>query len=90
MTESWLKCETTEGIFPFEAYAKANTSNGASFSLFVDKHLLKNPEVLGQNLLRVQVLNQTNGISFVCLPKDPFETGNVVPVDSNQLEEIAS
>jgi len=88
MSDYWLFCEVSEGVFPNECAVVAETAEGKIFSLFVDKNFVKNPDAFGENYIRVQAVKLENDLFHVSLPADPFETVQNIRVKHSQISQI--
>lgn len=86
----WLKCETTQGMFPDEMGVVSHTVDGQPFSLFADLSFIKDKGQLGDNLLKVLLCDSNDSSLVIKLPADPFETRKFVSVSKDQILEYAS
>jgi hypothetical protein len=89
--DAWLKCEVSAGQFEHEASVKFCDYTGEELSLFVQK---RDVQFLGSILgdawiegkLRVEVLDQKEGLSLIYLPGQTFNNGQSVTVADRQFE----
>ena len=86
----WLKCETTEGMFPDEMGVLSRTIDGQHFSLYANLEFIKEKDQFGENLIKVFVYDSDDKSYLIKLPADPFETRKFVSVANNQIEVLAS
>lgn len=85
MSDFWLQCITTRGLFPNECAVSTNTVDGDDVTFFVDKVFIKSPDCEGPNSVRVQAASSGDNRYHVILPADPFESGNNIIVSSDQI-----
>ncbi|MBN2325546.1 MAG: hypothetical protein JXR73_00230 [Candidatus Omnitrophica bacterium] len=87
MSDYWLQCTTSEGLFPNELAVFTNTADGDPVSFFVDKAFIKDPDQEGPNSIRVRAINAKDNQYYVILPADPFESSSNIVVKSEQINQ---
>ncbi len=80
---SWLRCSLEPGMLPGEYAVEMETSEVGRISLFAPEHKVR----ADQNLVRVEVIQDTNGGGvLVRLPAPPFEiSSQTVKVPRNTI-----
>jgi hypothetical protein len=75
-----LKCDVSEGMFPDERAVNFVDFGGEVIDMFAPDRLIR-----GDRLL-VTILGRDNeGASWISLPSEPFNSGTVVVVKSDDL-----
>ena len=90
--EMWLNCTITPGQFSGEYAVEGQLHNGVGFSLFASNEDLECrafPTGADREaaFIRVQVLDQRDGLALVQLPQQTLENGNTVTVRTSQLRK---
>ena len=94
---TWLKCKVSLGQFPSECAIRATDFQGRGFSIFVPMKDLVFPRVPTDNaiiasddgLVRVEVLDRSNGLALIKLPNSALETDQqTVTVVSSEIVEF--
>jgi hypothetical protein len=84
MESRWLKCRVRDGQFPNEYAVAVATTGGETVSMFTTREFVR-PE---ENLLKVDVLEQSQSDALIFLPARPFEVSSrtiLVPMSGLSL-----
>jgi hypothetical protein len=89
--ENWLRCNLSPGQFDGEFGVDGAQHDGKTFSLFAPKPSIKfdeepTKEKVSPGWVKVQVLQQQENLVLVRLPRQTFQSGYFVTVNSSQLE----
>ncbi len=90
----WLRCEASQGQFSDEFAVSAKQFNGKEFSLFVpSEHVaVSRDPAPGQSvggLLRVAILEAKGDLLLIRIPRQAFESGQVVTVNKSNVVKRA-
>ncbi len=85
MSDFWLQCVTSQGLFPNECAVSTNTVDGDTVTFFADKAFIERPDREGPNSVRVRAASTDANRYHVILPADPFESSNNIVVSSDQI-----
>ncbi len=81
MSEAWLKCELSKGMFPDEIGVSFKADNGEEISLFCFKDFVDTKS----QRLRVKVIGKQDGQILVRLPVESLNGVRVIPVSELEL-----
>ncbi len=91
--EHWLRCMVRRGQFTGEYVVQGETVDGKGFSLFAeaDDIRLDTPSPLGKEVkaagwLRVELIDQRDGLMLVKLPTEALERGYFITVRAGDVK----
>ena len=95
MKEAWLKCMITPGQFSCEYAVEGTMHNDEGFSLFAcdyDLKLESEPTDMkrSRGLIRVEVIQTSDTLALIRLPRSTMENGDCVTVTLNDLTWASS
>lgn len=86
--ETWLKCEIGPGQFSEEYSVSGETADGVGFSMFVPEQFVELDDPgRSRGFVRVAVLQRSNELCLVKLPRRTLENGETVAVHCSQLRD---
>jgi len=83
MSEAWLKCTVSKGMFPDEVGVSFKSITGEEISLFCFKDFVDG----SAGKIRVKVVDEQEGYALVRLPVESLNGLRVVQVSDRDLSE---
>ena len=92
----WLACTASPGQFSNELAVRGHDYEGMEFSLFTARQFVQCPQALTPDseevdaFVRIDVLQEREGLCLVQLPGQTFDNGSTITVRRDQLTENPS